>query len=42
MIINKTSVLPRLNARLIAIVLDLTEAQTKAIAQYTVTLGAAF
>lgn len=42
MIINKTSVLPRLCARLIAVVLDLTEEQTKAIAQYTVTLGAAF
>lgn len=42
MIINKTSVLPRLCARLVAVVLDLTEEQTKAIVKYTVSLGAAF
>ena len=42
MIINKTSVLPRLCARLVAVVLDLTEEQTKAIVRYTVSLGAAF
>jgi geranylgeranyl pyrophosphate synthase len=42
MIINKTSVLPRLCARLIGVILELTDVQTKAIVKYTVSLGAAF